>query len=49
MPFQSAGTHDIHEVLSLDELGAFADAGSNPAETLMNVVGLIAKHFGTDV
>ena len=39
VPFRSAGTDDVHEVLSLDELGAFADAGSNPAETLMNVVG----------
>ena len=29
--------------------GAFADAGSNPAETLMNVVALIAKRFRTDV
>jgi len=50
VPFRTAGTHDdIHEVLSLDELGAFADAGTNPAETLMSVVGLIAKRFGTDV
>ena len=50
MPFRTAGTHDdIHEVLSLDELGAFADAGTNPAETLMSVVGLIAKRFGTEV
>jgi len=47
--FRSAGAHDITAVLSLDELGAFADAGVNPAETLMNVVGMIAKHFGTDV
>jgi glycogen phosphorylase len=49
VPFRTTGTHDIHEVLSLDELGAFADAGGNPAETLMNVVGLIAKRFGTEV
>ena len=49
MAFRSAGTHDINAVLSLDELGAFADAGNNPAETLKNVVGLIAKRFGTDV
>ena len=49
MAFRSAGTHDINAVLSLDELGAFADAGNNPAETLMNVVGVIAKRFGTDV
>ena len=47
--FRPAGTHDVNTVLSLDELGAFADAGNNPAETLMNVVGLIAKRFGTDV
>ena len=49
MAFRSAGAHDITAVLSLDELGAFADAGINPAETLMNVVGMIAKHFGSDV
>ena len=50
MPVRSASTHDdIHEVLSLDELGAFADAGTNPAETLMSLVALIAKRFGTDV
>jgi starch phosphorylase len=50
VPFRSAGAHDdIREVLSLDELGAFADAGANPAETLMSLVGLIAKRFGTEV
>jgi starch phosphorylase len=47
--FRPAGAHDINAVLSLDELGAFADAGTNPAETLKNVVGLIARHFGTEV
>jgi len=36
-------------VLSLDEIAALAREGGKPAETLMNVVALIAKRFGTDV
>ena len=47
--FDPRARSDINEVLSLDELGAFADAGAKPAETLMNVVALIAKRFDTDV
>jgi starch phosphorylase len=37
------------DVLSLEELGALAASGGQPAQTLMNVVGLIAKRFETEV
>ena len=36
-------------VLSLEEIGNLAAEGGQPAETLMNVVALIAKRFRTDV
>ena len=36
-------------VLTLEEIGNLAQQGGKPAETLMNVVGLIAKRFKTDV
>jgi len=36
-------------VLTLDEIANLAREGGKPAETLMNVVALIAKRFGTDV
>src|SRR5580704_2437572 len=36
-------------VLTLDEIGNLAAEGGKPAETLMNVVALIAKRFTTDV
>src|SRR5437899_8819483 len=42
-------TSDDHHVLTLDEIGALAAEGGKPAETLMNVVALIAKRFKTDV
>ena len=45
---------DIHSsavsnVLTLEEIANLATEGSQPAETLMNVVALIAKRFRTDV
>src|SRR5947199_8034287 len=40
---------DDHHVLTLDEIGALAAEGGKPAETLMNVVALIARRFKTDV
>jgi glycogen phosphorylase len=49
VPFKSMSPRDATHVLSLDDLETIADAGSNPAATLMNLVGLIAKRFGTDV
>ena len=36
-------------VLTLEEIANLAAEGGQPAETLMNVVGLIAKRFRTDV
>ncbi len=36
-------------VLTLEEIANLAAEGGNPAETLTNVVALIAKRFGTDV
>ena len=44
---------DVHlsdgNVLTLEEIGNLAAEGGQPAETLMNVVALIAKRFHTDV
>jgi len=36
-------------VLTLEEIGNLAKAGGKPAETLMNVIALIAKRFKSDV
>src|SRR5579862_394466 len=36
-------------ILTLEEIGNLAQEGGRPAETLMNVVALIAKRFDTDV
>ena len=36
-------------VLTLEEIGNLAQEGGKPAETLMNVVALIARRFQTDV
>src|SRR5476651_1197034 len=36
-------------VLTLEEIGNLTQEGGKPAETLMNVVALIAKRFQTDV
>ncbi|HET7893236.1 MAG TPA: alpha-glucan family phosphorylase, partial [Candidatus Sulfotelmatobacter sp.] len=40
---------EIRNVLTLEEIGNLAADGGQPAETLMNVVALIAKRFRTDV
>ena len=40
---------DASYVLTLEEIGNLAREGGKPAETLMNVVALIAKRFKTDV
>ena len=40
---------DADYVLTLEEIGALAAEGGKPAETLMNVVALIARRFQTDV
>jgi len=36
-------------VLTLEEIGNLTQEGGKPAETLMNVVALIARRFQTDV
>ena len=43
------GSSAATSVLSLEEMGKLAGDGGQPAETLMNVVALIAKRFRTDV
>jgi starch phosphorylase len=40
---------DASRVLTLDEISHLTQEGGKPAETLMNVVALIAKRFQTDV
>src|SRR5579863_7676058 len=47
----SQGTEErqVNFVLTLEEIGNLAQEGGQPAETLMNVVALIAKRFETDV
>ena len=40
---------EVRNVLTLEEIGNLAADGGQPAETLMNVVALIAKRFRTDV
>jgi glycogen phosphorylase len=44
-----ADTNKASNVLTLDEIANLAAEGGQPAETLMNVVALIAKRFRTDV
>ena len=46
---QAASALDANYVLTLEEIGALATESGKPAETLMNVVALIARRFGTDV
>ncbi len=46
---QPAPAQDESYVLTLEEIGNLAAEGGKPAETLMNVVALIAKRFQTDV
>ena len=45
----SQAEREAHYVLTLEELGNLAQEGGKPAETLMNVVALIARRFQTDV
>src|SRR6478609_6386033 len=46
---QPAPAQDENYVLTLEEIGNLAADGGQSAETLMNVVALIAKRFRTDV
>jgi GAF domain-containing protein len=45
----SASARAASYVLTLEEIGHLAAEGGKPAETLMNVVALIARRFQTDV
>src|ERR1700680_4417984 len=45
----NAQTRDESYVLTLEEIRNLAKEGGKPAETLMNLVALLAKRFGTDV
>ena len=40
--------HDVH-VLTIEEISKLAEDSGKPAETLMNIVALIARRFHTDV
>jgi hypothetical protein len=40
---------EVTHVLTLEEIANLAAEGGQPAETLLNVVALIAKRFETDV
>ncbi|HLY43067.1 MAG TPA: alpha-glucan family phosphorylase [Terracidiphilus sp.] len=42
-------TRDDHHVLTMEEITSLTRDGAGPAETLMNVVALIASRFRTDV
>src|SRR5438552_14368275 len=42
-------TREASYVLTLEEISSLAQEGGKPAETLMNIVALIARRFGTDV
>jgi len=46
---QPASARDDNYVLTLEEIGALASEEGKPAETLTNVVALIARRFRTDV
>ncbi len=46
---QGVPPSEVRNVLSLEEIADLAAEGGKPAETLMNVVALIAKRFRTDV
>ena len=45
----SQAQREAHHVLTMEELADLAQEGGKPAETLMNVVALIARRFRTDV
>ncbi len=45
----TTATLEASHVLTLEEIGKLNEDGNKPAETLKNVVGLIARRFGTDV
>src|ERR1700692_4903140 len=46
---ESTQMRDAGHVLTLEEIGNLTAEGAKPAETLMNVVSVIASRFRTDV
>src|SRR5438105_7754208 len=46
---QPADARAASYVLTLEEIGNLAEESGKPAETLMNIVALIARRFQTDV
>src|SRR5258706_8257608 len=48
-PEQEPRSRDSLKVLTREDIGNLTAEGGKPAETLMNVVALIAKRFKTDV
>ena len=46
---ETTGGRDVTHVLTLEEIANLAAEAGQPAETLMNVVALIAKRFQTEV
>jgi hypothetical protein len=46
---QSYEATDVNHVLTLEEITNLTEEGGKPADTLMNVVALIATRFRTDV
>jgi len=46
---QAVRTSEVRNVLTLEEIQLLVVEGGQSAETLMNVVALIAKRFRTDV
>ncbi|MFZ3199570.1 MAG: alpha-glucan family phosphorylase [Candidatus Acidiferrales bacterium] len=46
---KTAQEREASHVLTMEEIGNLTKGGGKPAETLMNVVALIAKRFKTDV
>src|SRR2546429_9561557 len=49
MKMSQSATREASYVLTLEEIGSLAQEGGKPAETLMNMVALIARRFQTDV
>src|SRR6476619_3007397 len=49
MTMSQSAAREASYVLTLEEIGSLAQEGGQPAETLMNVVALIARRFQTDV
>lgn len=45
----SQSEREADRIFTIEELADLAQEGGKPAETLMNVVALIARRFGTDV